>query len=133
MFQQLIELFDKLDSFKRVALLLLSGMTGLCLYFGYLAIQNVTAYQSWKAVPHVVYSELPCNLVQIREDYFLISISLPTEAIPIKDQELTAFTSSLWVRQKPTVPEFRRFCRGLIAGINSNTAESILAPFLPKD
>lgn len=129
MFQQFFELIDRMDSFKRVALLLLTGLSCLCLYFGYLAVQNLTAYQSWKAVPHVVYSELPCNLVQIREDYYLISISFPTEAVPIDDQDLAAFTSSLWVRQKPKISEFKTYCRGLIAGINSNTAETILAPF----
>lgn len=128
MIESIFKLIDEMDSFKKISLFLLTGLTALLIWFGYNFIQNYTLYTSWDSTPHVVKNTFPCNLVQIRKDYYLVSISFPLpDDLP---DRVIQFTSSFWVNSVPSNADFKGLCQGLIEAVNSDEAETLLSPFL---
>lgn len=130
MIESALRVLHEMDSFKKVALMLLTGLTALVIFLGYKFVDNFGVYQSWSSVPHVIKTELPCNLVQIRADHYLVSISFPRPKI--FTQRITTFTSSFWVQNKPQDDDFKDLCNGLVDAIYSNQAEKILEPYREK-
>lgn len=132
MLDSLFRLIDQMDSFKRVALLFLTGLTCLTIWLGYKVIEHLDVYYQWASVPRIIKSELPCNLVQIRDKVYLVSIRFPNPRREIT--QITAFTSSLWVSADDSeqVP-FSDYCRELVTAVNSNTAETLLKPYTEND
>lgn len=125
MFDHIFRLLDEMDSFKKVALFLLTGMSALLIYFGYRSIETYDVWVQWNSVPKILYTELPCSLVQIRSDVYLVSIPFPRPVSTIDH-----FTSSFWVPKSLSPDDFTGMCKSLIKAINSNEAEKVLAPYL---
>lgn len=127
MIDSIFKLINEMDSFKKVALFLLTGLTALLIWLGYNSVQNYSLYSSWDSTPHVLKNTFPCNLIQLRKDYYLVSISFPLpNNVP---DRVIQFTSSFWVNTIPSNDEFKSLCTGLIEAVNSNEAETLLEPF----
>lgn len=129
MIDSIFRLINEMDSFKRVALLFLTGLTALSIWLGYKVVEHLDVYYQWISVPRILKTELPCNLVQIRSDVFLVSIRFPN---PNRDiSNVQAFTSSFWVyaNDSESFP-FTDYCQNLIKAVNSDTAERLLKPYL---
>lgn len=104
-----------MDSFKRVAILLLTGLTMLVLLLGYRIVSDKAVIDSWIHPPRILSISNPCYLVQVRSDSFLISIDFPPPNYINKPVESKVHHSmaSYFTTEKPDQTELRDLCTSL--------------------
>lgn len=123
MIENFLRILEEMDSFKKVAILFLTGIACVFIYFSFRYSEAMVIRSNWESIPHVIASSQPCNLVQLREKIYLVSIALPK---PKNVSGVSSFTSSFWITSQPE--DLQGMCDQLVLSIFSNKAESILKP-----
>lgn len=123
-------LLGEINTFKKVALFLLTGLTCLCLLFGYRLIQNDSIYDLWKQDPKIIKVSYPCYTQQLRDDLFIIAIDFPVpdDVSEVVSQNTTAYR----LRSNPDMKSFYKLCRSLQDTILDEEAEQWLTPLKQK-
>lgn len=126
MIDHLFRLLDEMDSFKKVALFALTGLTCLSLWLGYRLIQSDAIYDLWKNDPQIIEVRYPCYTQQIRDDLFIIAIDFP---IPYGVQtDVLKNTTAYRLKSNPDITQFYKLCRSLQDMILDPEAERWLEP-----
>lgn len=131
MIDNLFRLLGEMDSFKRIALFSLTGLTCLCLLLGYRLIQSDLIFTVWENEPAILDVRYPCYTQQIRDDLYILAIDFPVpdDVIDLVQKNTTAYR----LPKNPDVKTFYKLCRSLQDMILDPEAEEWLIPLVDPD
>lgn len=111
----LLNLLDRIDSFKKIAILLLTGLTMLVLFLGYRLVSSQSVIEAWTYPPKILAISNPCYLVQVRSNIYLVGIDFSSPDYikdPIEDSVKSSLAAYV-THQKPDQKGLQNLCKSL--------------------
>jgi hypothetical protein len=128
MLDKILELLEKTDSYKKVVLLLLTGIASLAIYVSYRVSEIAIIRFKNNSIPVIYDSHSACSVIEVRPDVFIITFAFP---VPAKLNEVVfRYSVGFWVKERPSTTEVRDLCDNLMKATASDRAEKLLAPYI---
>lgn len=130
MLDKLLALIDKTNTYKKVVLLLLTGIAVLIIYIGFKAGDIAILRYKWEAQPIILNSYTKCSVIQVKEEAFILTLPFPVPD-DVSDQ-VFRYSISYWTKQKPTDKEVTQLCNSLMLEVMSDSNEKLIKPYVER-